>query len=425
MKNNRYLFALLTTLVLTCSTASAQRNRGRAATPKPSAIQQAQQAIAEYRFEEAEEILNKEIAALERKRQATIELEILRESARNGRQKLAATERMVVIDSVVVKASEALSAIKLSHESGRIDTYASTYHVNDSTGCTIYENDLGNRRYLAIPTNNGGSQLAVTDLIGTNWSEPVILTGLYESLRQNYPFLMADGVTLYYAATGNESIGGYDIFVTRADGNEGECLKPENIGFPYNSTANDYLLAIDEQSKLGWFVTDRLQTDDNVCIYTFIPNETRDIYPAETEPARLRSLAKLNSIKDTWENNSEEIKQAQHRLAALRNGNNVDNGIKSESEFNFVVNDQLTYTKLSDFKNDEARQMLNEWLQLSKDNNTDGIMLERLRDKYADASVAERKQLAASIMQMEATYYPRLKRQNELAKAIRRLELQH
>lgn len=90
--------------------------------------------------------------------------------------------------------------------------------------------------------------------------------------------MMADGMTLYFAAKGEESLGGYDIFVTRYNKSTGEFVRAENVGMPFNSPANDYLMAIDETCNIGWFVTDRNQTADNVCIYRFIPNETREVY---------------------------------------------------------------------------------------------------------------------------------------------------
>lgn len=44
---------------------------------------------------------------------------------------------------------------------------------------------------------------------------------------------------------------------------------------PFNSTANEYLLAIDDYDTLGWLVTDRNQPADSVCIYTFEPTSIR------------------------------------------------------------------------------------------------------------------------------------------------------
>ena len=94
----------------------------------------------------------------------------------------------------------------------------------------------------------------------------------------NYPFMLSDGQTLYFAAKNEESLGGYDIYMTRYDNDERKYLAPENLGMPFNSPANDYLLVIDEFNNLGGFASDRNQPADSVCLYTFIPNESRRTY---------------------------------------------------------------------------------------------------------------------------------------------------
>ena len=107
-------------------------------------------------------------------------------------------------------------------------------------------------------------------------------------------------ITLYYGAKGPESIGGYDIFVTRYDMDERKFLYPENIGMPFNSLANDYLYAIDEINNIGWFVSDRHQPEGKVCIYIFIPNTTRKTYDFNNiDQEKLTRLARISSIKET------------------------------------------------------------------------------------------------------------------------------
>lgn len=424
---DRYIIAFIVGLALACNSASAQRARrgGNAARQTVPPVEQARAAIADYRFEEAEGILTSEITALKRKRKPTTEAELLLEQARVGRQKLSATERIVVIDSVVVGRNEAMQAIALSRENGRIGLYATTYHVADSLGCTLYENDLGNRRIVAVPASDGVTLLAVSDLIGNSWTAPTPLAGLNESLRQNFPFVLADGMTLYYAATGDESMGGYDIFVTRVDASDAECLTPENVGFPFNSTANDYLLCIDEQSQLGWFVSDRQQPADSVCVYTFIPNDMRQTYGDDISEAELRSVAKLTSIRQTWNVDNSQLEAARVRLAHMRSGAaGGEAEAQQQADFHFVISDTREYTRYSDFQSQSAREMMHEWVQLDKELSTDGLMLNRLRDNYAAARPADRQQLATTIRQLEATYYLRLEQLRALTKAIRRAEAQ-
>ena len=283
------LFLLIVWAILLSHPLAAQNRKRTPAKSTKSTVpvlEQARQAIDIYDFDHAAELLSRELSAQRKKRKPTVNIDSIEaqlEKVQSIALKLHATERIIVIDSVVCTEAEALKAIRLTHESGRLDTDASTYHSRDTLGATIYENELANKRYLAVPatTAEGGVtlRLAVSDKIGENWSDPTPLSGLGEDdITQNFPFLLSDGVTLYYAAKGPESIGGYDLFVTRSDGEDGSFLAPENMGFPFNSFDNDYLLAIDELAQLGWFITDRRQPEDMVCVYTFIPNDTRETY---------------------------------------------------------------------------------------------------------------------------------------------------
>ena len=423
---NRSQIIILALALATALPATAQRRR-TTKTPAVPLMEQAQQALASYDFESAEELLESEIAALKKKRQPTQQAEKMLRVAEMGRTKLHATERIVIIDSLVCDMAEVLRAIRLSHESGRIDTYASTYHTADNTGATLYENELANKRFLAMPSNP--LRLAFTDKLGDSWSSPVPLTGLCDDedttddYTENYPFLLSDGVTLYYAATGDGSIGGYDIFVTRADGEDGSFLAPENIGFPFNSPANDYLYAIDELNQLGWFVSDRNQPEGKVCVYTFIPNDTRQTYNEDFDDATLQARARITSIRDTWSNNPGEVEAAQGRLADVRSGKAAK--ANAVPDFVFPIDDRRTYTSLADFRSSEARQKMQKWIELRKTIDTDEIMLSRLRDNYAKANAAERTKIAPSIRRIEDSLYPQQEELRQLAKAIRNAEISH
>ena len=404
------------------TTVAAAKQKGKAVAAEPE-VSPVQQALEVYDFEKAEELLTKEIEALKKKKQPTEQAEALLHTAQTGRAKLHATERIVIIDSLVCPKEQALKAILLSKESGRIDTYASTYHTTDASGATIYENELANKRYLAVKKGSKSLCLAVSDKIGSEWSQPEPLKGLDNNdITQNYPFLLSDGITLYYAATGPESLGGFDIFVSRADGEDGEFLAPENIGYPFNSSDNDYLMAIDEMNQLGWFVSDRRQPKGKVCVYTFIYNDTRRVYGDETSEDRLRALARINSIRDSWKMTDKgELEAAQQRLADVRAGKS---GSKAEKhDFDFVIDDNRTYIRLSDFQSPEARTKMQRWMELNKNNQTDAVMLDRLRENYTSAKEEKRKQLAQTIQQLEATHYTQLSECEALAKEIRNLEI--
>lgn len=438
MRHRYILFLFFMMLPLTFM--GQRRRAAKVKEPVIPATELARAAIDKYAFNQAEEILTKEMEALKKKRKDTSHLQSLLQEAREGANRLHATERVVIIDSIICPADEALKAIKLSQESGRLDTYASTYHERESLGNTLFENEFGNKRYLA--TND--FRLATSDKVGDKWSTPTLLTGLHDeedadkddddeedeekapkaatSYIENYPFLLSDGITLYFAATGDESMGGYDIFVTRADGEGGAFLTPENVGYPFNSKANDYLLVIDELSQLGWFVSDRFQPKDTVCVYIFIPNETRQVYGDEVTEPELQALARLTSIRDSWPKDDKEnaVPQALERLNKLRNARPTTHATTS---FTFIVDDQRIYHNPTEFRSATARQKIVKWQELSKNVATDTEMLQRMRDSYAKANAQERQRQAPALRKLEEALETQVEELHQLTKDIRNAEI--
>ena len=224
-------------------------------------------------------------------------------------QMLSSTQKVVFIDSIVTNKKDFLRHIPLSKDAGFLEQ-------NDTLG--QFTNELKDHRLTTyFEKKDSACHISQSDYIGNKWTAPQPLEGI-SSASANFPFLMSDGITLYFAQQGPNSIGGYDIFVTRYDSDTGTYLKAENLGMPFSSTANDYLYAIDEANNLGYFVTDRRQPAGKVCIYIFIPNETRKIYPSETySEDKLRSLAAIERIADSWDKKAER-NQALDRFYAAR-----------------------------------------------------------------------------------------------------------
>ncbi len=74
---------------------------------------------------------------------------------------------------------------------------------------------------------------------------------------ENYPYLSKDGNTLYFSSKGHNSMGGYDIFkITRKD-SVSPWSKPQNLGYPINSTYDDILFIPDESNQTASYCTNR------------------------------------------------------------------------------------------------------------------------------------------------------------------------
>lgn len=407
---------LIIIMLVTCLAAPAQRKNVNTL-PDVNPVE----AISDYKFKEAENYLVAVIEKMQKKKEPTIHEEELLETARKGRIKLQATEQVVIIDSLVLPKTQVLHAIKISSECGSIHPL-NTLIKEDSTNSSYFQNQLGDKRMYAMPNKQGKLRLVESLLIANEWSAPTLLKGFEEeeNVNFNFPFMLTDGITMYFSAENDESLGGYDIFMTRYDADEQQFLVPDNIGMPFNSPANDYLYAIDEFNNLGYFVSDRNQPADSVCLYTFIPNDKRTIYNIdEIGEEKLRRLAKINSIKETWTNPA-IVKEAQARLAETRNAKESE---QKMHDFEFILNDQRTCYTLSDFKNAEAKQKVQWWVETKKDIVSRTTELNRLRERYAAAAENQKAQFSAQIRLNEEKIEQMQQDLHNQEKDIRRIEL--
>jgi len=249
-----------------------------------------------------------------------------------------------------------------------------------------------------------------------------MLEGLDDGISEtNYPFMMSDGTTLYFAGRGEESIGGYDIFFTRYDADNNRFLKPENLGMPFNSEANDYMYAVDEFSQIGYFVTDRRQQEGNVCVYIFIPPTTRRTYESLNYTIeQITPLAKIQKIADTW-GDGKERNEALKRLKTLFTASATE---KAETPFQFVVNDVVTYNNVSQFKSVDGKALIAEYLNARKKLEESALSLEKSRRYYAKARPDDRAILARDIIASEGQYERLAAEIKSLEKRIRNAENQ-
>ena len=336
------------------------------------------------------------------------------------------TQQVIIIDSIVADKNQLLSELRLSDETGRIVSSSAFFGQGDST--TVFINEMGNKAYFSQPNDSLKQQLFTSDLLGGEWSTPQLLNGISEGISEAaYPFMLADGLTFYFAGKGEESIGGYDIFMTRYDAHGNSFLKPENIGMPFNSEANDYLFAIDEYAHIGYFVSDRRQPEGKACLYIFIPKESRKTYdPIVYTQAEIRGFADISSIADTW-GNSEERNAALARYQAINSLKPTNTSSQSEdytiASQELVINDALTYSSAKDFRSREAavlyKQLIETRLQLLALNE----QLEKSRNYYHKATGAEKKALNREILQKEEEVLQLYSRIEALEKETRNAEI--
>lgn len=291
------------------------------------------------------------------------EQQLERQRRKRMDEMLPATRALLFVDSLVVDKADFLQHLRLTPEIGNFVAPATLLPQGasvDSLGTTAFVNGLGHTAIYAT-ADTTATHLCLAYRNAQGWTDPTPIEGLTGIERPDFPFLHIDGTTLYFAAQGPESIGGYDLFATRFNAETRQFVRPQNLGFPYNSPDNDYLLAIDEEAGIGALVTDRRQPDDKVCIYWFEDSEHRDVYDYDTTDkeavAVVRDFAAISSIAATHEDREDELRAVRERwiqaLAAVP--------AQRAPRQRYVIDDATVYTSLEQFRHSDARQLAQQW----------------------------------------------------------------
>ena len=338
-----------------------------------SSYEDLSQEVMQLQFSKADAAAKKLITTAKRKRESTAEFDKVVSICHKGENGLRGVDRVIIVDSVVVDKKEFLKAYPLSADFG-------TLTLSEKGDIVQYQTQLNGMVLRPEGTDSTHLQLTRYYLENERLTEGTAIEGLGIDGDINYPFLMPDGQTFYFAARSDDGYGNYDLYATRYDSDSKRFYQAENMGFPYNSYANDYMLVIDEATRLGWFASDRYQPYDKVCIYTFIPNDSRQTIDYETTDIdELRAAASLLSLAAIPV--TDEQKQA--KADALRRIKQLTSHLSpltSQKDFEFVLNDTRTCYTLDDFKSSEAKQLCREWVQKTKNLTALNEQLQQMRE---------------------------------------------
>ena len=330
-------------------------------------------------------------------------------------------EKVVYVDSIVVAKDKFLATYMLGTECGDIDATQNMLGGNISGESTAYRTEMRDKIYYSDVDATGCMRLFMCYKMLDSWSNPIALNGLPEG-DSNYPFLLSDGVTIYFANNNSNGLGGYDLYVTRYNSETDRYLMAENLGMPFNSPANDYMMVIDEVNNLGWFATDRNQPEGMVCVYTFIPSETKEYYNYQEDCFEtIRRAAQIHSIAAT-QTDTKAIQKAQQTLFKL--------GLEAQTEekkndFTFVIDDFTDYHSLDNFKSAEARQLYIDWTAKRESLNKLAQELEEKRERYLHSSSNDRRKMADELLQMEKQFEQLEVEVKNMPKEIRNLEISY
>lgn len=304
-------------------------------------------------------------------------------------------EKIEILDSIRVKKESFLDVYNFPIEVGNLS------RVPSDSNAIQYTSERKDKRIYAEKRGRNYELLSSYRLT-EGWSIPNLISEkICSESNKNFPFLMSDGLTLYFASDSKEGIGGYDIYITRFSSMSNAYLPAKNVGMPFNSPFNDYMMAIDEYNKVGWFATDRYQNEDSVVIYKFIFSEEKKFWKdlSQEELALYAQLKKYDRVKKTIENETQTKKW-------------------NEKETLFFINDVISYTLIDDFESDIALEKYKVFQQKKQQKSLLESSIEEMRSSYNFIVKKEDKLL------LERTILKNEKQIMQLQKELKLLEIE-
>lgn len=292
---------------------------------------------------------------------------------------LQRVEKIAIIDSISVPREKFFKAYRLPISAGSLrgaEALPATADNSDGNINFVFSNEGDDYKLWAQPDTTGFIHLVESTLLTDgSWSRPSPISDeLSEGCDAIYPFMMPDGVTLYYAENGENSIGGYDIMVATRDASDGTFLQPSNLGFPYNSPYDDYLLAIDELNGVGWWATDRNQLDDELTVYVFITNDLRTNYSPDDD-----NLISYARIDDYIATQAEEA-DYDDLLSTIRA---IDTEARAKKpEFTLAAFKGKIYHRYEELPSAAAREAVKRYIQAENELTRAEADLTELRKNY-------------------------------------------
>lgn len=155
------------------------------------------------------------------------------------------------------------------------------------------------------PGGYGGKDIYVVYRAGEVWSEAQNLGSQVNTIGDElFPFYHSSG-ELYFSSNGHAGMGGFDIYVTRRP--EKDWQKPQNVGAPLNSSADDLSISWDSQLNTAFVASRREGGKGALDLYLITRKEPLKNLPQA--PINDNEIFALKNEKDVLLNTTLNLKK--------------------------------------------------------------------------------------------------------------------
>ncbi len=129
------------------------------------------------------------------------------------------------------------------------------------------------------------------------WTKPEKISEKLNTIYDEYSvFVEPDGKTLYFSSKGHNSIGAYDIFVSKRD-EDGSWNSPKNMGIPINSPYDDFFYS--KYGTKAYFSTTRKgNLHPNIFEIDYNPKRNNEIIQNNNQIAQNYKYENINRTND-------------------------------------------------------------------------------------------------------------------------------
>ena len=149
-----------------------------------------------------------------------------------------------------------------------------------------------------MPGGYGGDDIYYCESVPDSiWTTPVNAGNTINTEgKEVFPFIDKEG-TLYFASDNPSGMGGLDLYY--AKGSKNKWSKPVNLGYPINSSKDDFSIFVTEPGKSGYLSSNRDggKGSDDIYNFSLIPNKKRILFGRTLESLSDNSTAKLKNFK--------------------------------------------------------------------------------------------------------------------------------
>lgn len=183
------------------------------------------------------------------------------------------SEKYLIHDKLITSEDDFLSIYKLDPlRDGRIltltETYKSAADKKKNDRQYLFLEPSGTKMYYSsrgVDGENSSDLISVTKKIN-KWEKAAKIAEANSKFDEIYPTSAKDGKIIYFSAKSPQSMGGFDIFKVEYNSETNKWSKPENMGAPVNSPADDFLFASSVLEHCSYITTNRDCEKGKLCV---------------------------------------------------------------------------------------------------------------------------------------------------------------